>query len=99
MTFGDFMAYAIPLCIFLATGFGTYWLAKRRMYTGIKIFWIVWVLFTVGMFSSLSALGSWDGMLYAAVLIGISAPSGLGGMVGALLGRAKQERANDDDTP
>jgi hypothetical protein len=99
MTFGDFMAYAIPLCLFFATGFGTYWLAKRRLYTGIKFFWIAWVIFTVGMLSSLSALGTWDGLLYAALLIGISAPSGLGGMVGALVGRAKQEKTNDDDTP
>ncbi|HEV8034624.1 hypothetical protein [Yoonia sp.] len=99
MTFGNFMAYAIPFSFFLATGFGTFWLVKRRLYTAVKIFWIVWVLFTVGMLSGMAALGSWDGLLYVALLIGISAPSGLGGLVGALVGRAKQERAEDDQTP
>jgi hypothetical protein len=99
MTFGDFMAYGIPFSIFLATGFGNYWLAKRHLTTGIKIYWIGWALFTFGMLSGMAALGTWDGLLYVALLIGISAPSGLGGVVGALVGRAKQERAEDDQTP
>lgn len=93
------MAYAILFSLFLATGFGTYWLLKCRLYTAVKIFWIVCVLFTVGMLFGVAALGTWDGLLYVAVLIGISAPSGLGGVVGALVGRAKQERAEDDHTP
>ncbi|KQI70796.1 hypothetical protein AN191_15905 [Loktanella sp. 5RATIMAR09] len=99
MTSGDFLAYGVPFSIFLATGFGNYWLAKRHLSTGIKIFWIGWGLLTMGMLSGVATLGTWDGLVYVALLIGISAPSVLGGVLGALVGRTKRERAEDDHTP
>lgn len=96
MTGGDFLAVAIPLTIFLVSAVGTFWLAKNRIKTGLRAFAGLWALFTGVMLFALASLGSWDGLVYLAVLIGISAPSGLGGVIGSLIGRGKREKGEDD---
>ena len=92
MMTGDIIAFGIPLTIFLVSGFATHWLAKNQSHTALKWVGSFWLLTTFAMLIGVSTLGSWDGLIYVAILIGISAPAGLGGLIGGLVGRFRAKK-------
>ncbi len=91
---GDLLAIVIPLTVFLASGLVTFWLAKWQNQTGLQWFGCIWALITIALLFGVGTLGTWDGLIYVAALIGINAPAGVGGLIGGLVGRFSRKESS-----
>lgn len=89
----DIVVYAIPVVAFLAVLFPSYWLAKAKNNTALIFLGVIWAGFTGAMFFGIENASGWDGLGYLLALIGISAPTGVAGLIGGIVGRFKGEKA------
>ena len=67
----------------------SYFFGKRRNKLGLTIMGLLWAGFTGILFFGMYNANGWDAIGYAIFLIGASAPIGLGGLIGSLVGWAK----------
>lgn len=51
----------------------------------------LWLAFTGLMFVGMETAPGWDALIYMFALIGLSAPSGIGGLIGGILGWVKKD--------
>lgn len=93
MNLEEFALFTIPVIAFLTSLFLTFGFGKNRNYVGLISLGAVWAAFTGVMFLAVEAATGWDGLGYAAALVGISAPAGIAGLIGGIVGWAKSEKA------
>lgn len=84
---------AIPVVVFIATLFTTFWLGKAHNKVGLISLAVLWAGFTGAMFFGMENATGWDGLGYLVALLGVSGPSGVGALIGGLVGWAKNEEA------
>ena len=80
----EFLMYAVPIGIFVVSTVIGFFAAKAQSKAWITLITVAWFAFTIAMFIALDSAVGWDGLLYVIALIFVSAPSGLGGLVGAI---------------
>jgi hypothetical protein len=85
--------FGVPAAVFCATLFSTYWFGKARNGIGLTSVGFLWAGFTGVMFFGLHQSTGWDGLGYLAGLLGISAPVGVGYLLGGSVGWLKSEKA------
>lgn len=85
------MVFGIPAVIFAVTVWMTFWMSKRAYRLGLISLGLVWLVFTAGMFFGLEQAVGWDGLGFLLALIGISAPVGVGAIIGGAIGLVKRE--------
>jgi hypothetical protein len=85
--------FAVPLAAFCVALFLTYWFGKDRNSMGLISLGLLWAGFTGVMFFGLDQATGWDGLGYLAGLLGISAPVGVGYLLGGSVGWLKSEKA------
>lgn len=66
-------------------------LGKRRSKLGLSIMCALWAGFTGILFFGMYNANGWDAIGYAIFLIGVSAPVGVGGLIGSLVGWARSD--------
>ncbi len=79
-------SFLIPLGLTLLAG-----LRRRKM--ALAAMTVLWAGFTVLMFYQLSITGGWDALLYIFLLLFVSAPAAVGGLIGGLVGWARADQA------
>ena len=88
-----FGAFLIIAAIFAVAVWLAHWCGKNRNGAGLVGLAVVWAGFTGAMFFGLERATGWDGLGYLVALIGISAPAGLGALIGCAVGWFKNEMA------
>lgn len=85
------------ICVILAVStWASFAAVKRRVNVAAGALWTIWCGFTVAMFVAMEQASGWDGLLYLAGLIVLSAPSGVGLIIGTLVGLAgRKDETND----
>jgi hypothetical protein len=84
---GGFLVASLALSFFLG---------KRRNKAGLWLMGLLWGCTAVLMALGMSAATGWDGLGYLFVLILVHAPSGVGGLIGGIVGWAKSGPATDE---
>lgn len=91
MTQEEVLIVAIPLTTLIVSTVVAYLSGKAQSRTALTTLGVIWVGFTAAMFFGMQNATGWDGLGYAAALIGLAAPAGagfgLGGLTGWLKGR------------
>lgn len=93
MLIDDLIIFAIPAAAFCVALFLTYFLGRDRNTLGLTVIGVLWAGFTGAMFFGLGQSTGFDGLGYVAGLIGISAPVGVGYLLGGPVGWLKGEKA------
>lgn len=88
-----FLMFGVPLFAFLGALFPAFWMAKAKNNVGLICFSVIWAGFTGAMFFGMENASGWDGLGYMMGLIGISAPTGVAGLIGSAVGWHKGEKA------
>lgn len=83
-------SFLIPLGLTLVAGL-------RRSKMALSVMTVLWAGFTVLMFYQLSITGGWDALLYFFLLLFVSAPAAVGGLIGGLVGWARADQAQPDE--
>ncbi|MEJ8560187.1 hypothetical protein QTO30_02310 [Yoonia sp. GPGPB17] len=86
---GDIVLFAVIGAIFLGAAFPAFFLGRRQSKLGLSILGLIWVAFTGALFFGMNNGNKYEELAYLFALIGISAPVGLGGLIGSLVGWAK----------
>lgn len=92
----EIILFAVVGVAFLAALSLSFFFSKRRNKLGLSIIGVMWAAFTGIAFFGMYNASGWDVLGYAAALIGVSAPVGVGGLVGALVGWAKGSKEQDE---
>lgn len=79
-------SFLIPLGLTLVAGL-------RRSKMALAVMTFFWAGFTVLMFYQLSITGGWDALLYVLLLLFVSAPAAVGGLIGGLVGWSRADQA------
>ncbi len=90
MLLENLVLYGVPAGSFAATVFLSFYLAKLRSLIGLCALNVLWIGFTAAMLFGLDQANSWDGLVFMAALLGISAPVGVGSMIGCTFGLVKR---------
>ncbi|WP_400082460.1 hypothetical protein [Yoonia sp. R78084] len=80
-------SFLIPLVLSFLAGL-------RRSKMALAAMTFLWAGFTVVMFYQLSITGGWDALLYILLLLFVSAPAAVGGLIGGLVGWARADQAH-----
>ncbi len=80
---------------FLGAFFLSFFLASRRIKWALALVGALWSGFTAFVFFGMYNATGWDAIGYAIFLIGINAPTGLGSLIGGLVGWAKSGNEQD----
>jgi len=91
----DLLIYSVPLVVFLVSLFLCFFFGKTRFKGGLITMGLLWLCFTVAMLLGLRETTGWDGLGYLLALIGLSAPAGVGALLGGLVGWFKKENTVD----
>ncbi len=83
--------WGVPVVTVLIAGTGAFFAAKARNTALLGLAGILWLCFTVAMGFGLNTAVGWDGLIYIAGLLGISAPSAVGLLIGGVIGIYKRE--------
>ncbi len=79
---------------------GSFWLSfvlgRRKSKIGLGMLGGLWAAFTAILFFGMNEASGLDGLGYLVFLLGVSAPAGVGGLVGALIGWAGDNAANNE---
>lgn len=89
----EIIMFGIVGAAFIAALLLSFFFGKRRNKLGLSIMGIIWTGFTGIMFFGMYDASGWDGLAYLLALIGISAPTGVGSLIGSLVGWAKSDKA------
>ncbi|MEO1640407.1 MAG: hypothetical protein AAFU41_14295 [Pseudomonadota bacterium] len=87
-------AFGIPLAIFAVACAIAFYLGKNRSTIGLSLFGGGWGVVSAILFLQAQTLPGWDGLGYAIALIFLSAPAGLGALLGGITGWMKSNIAN-----
>ena len=77
----------------------SFFLGKRRNKRGLSIIGLLWAGFTATMFFGMYNATGWDGLGLLFALIGVSAPLGVGGLIGSLIGWARSGAKQHEHLP
>ncbi|KQI70797.1 hypothetical protein AN191_15910 [Loktanella sp. 5RATIMAR09] len=70
--------------------------ALRKSKMALAAMAFLWAGFTALMFFQLSITGGWDALLYVLLLLFVSAPAAVGGLIGGLVGWARADQAQPE---
>ena len=87
----EFILVAIVVAAFLVPLVMAYFFCKRRNKLGLSILGVIWAGFTAILFFGMNNATGWDGLGYLMILLGVSAPAAVGGLIGSLVGWAKSD--------
>ena len=97
MSGDEIMMFAVPLSVFLVSGFSAFAFARHAL-KGVRAGGaVLWALFTAVMVFGLANASGWDGLGYVIGLIGVSAPSAAGGLLGTLIGWVKGKKDKNEE--
>lgn len=82
-------SFLIPLGLTLVAGL-------RRSKIALAAMTVLWAGFTLLMFYQLSITGGWDVLLYILLLLFVSAPAAVGGLIGGLVGWSRADQMQKD---
>lgn len=92
----ELILFGIAGVIFLGALLLSYFFGKRRNKLGLTIMGVLWAGFTGILFFEMYHASGWDAIGYAIFMIGVSAPAGLGSLVGSLVGWAGSDRVKNE---
>ncbi|KQB97547.1 hypothetical protein AL073_00925 [Loktanella sp. 1ANDIMAR09] len=75
----------------------TYLAGLRQSKMTLAAMTFLWAGFTALMSYQLSITGGWDVLLYICMLLFVSAPSAVGGLIGGLVGWARADQARPEE--
>lgn len=82
----EIMLLIVPVVIFVVAGVVSFFLGKSRKPAALWAYAILWGALTAALFVGLVKATGFDGIIYIIGLALLSAPSGLGYMIGAPIG-------------
>lgn len=91
MNIEDIVLLGIAGAIFLGALLLSFFFGKRHNKLGLSIMGALWAGFTGLLFFGMHKATGWEALGYAVFLIGVSAPIGVGGLIGSIAGWAKRE--------
>ncbi len=89
-----FLLFGVPLTAFSLSIYVTYILGKAGNGMALGVMACLWILVTGGLLVGLEQASGWDGLTYLAALFGLSVPSGLGSLIGGIIGWTKEADEN-----
>ena len=84
------LVFMIPAAIFLVAAVLAGFLAKEGLKIALVALATIWAAFTTYLMIGVEAAQGWDSLGYFVALLGLSAPSGAGLGIGALVGWMRQ---------